>query len=256
MVGFKCVLRFFGHKSWMQLPTWEFQYRKRYFLGQKWRKRTSKPIVKVRKFYGTYGTWNLSLAHALEVNSAQKLHGNETQQTWPVKKTDAESIWKDMPQGFDIQLCHFTWNNSLAILWMFCHELCTYQLFSRNTHHMSPTWKHWNKKAFPNIKLLRSYHHVQDYSDRWVYLNLKNLLQFAAFEIWKRWSPSRFARGIHGFSASSLQNSSFVPGGQTGLKGWGRKQKAGHVSNEKKPGSLVYIGDYTTQVYRDYNKPL
>ena len=27
-------------------------------------------------------------------------------------------------------------------------------------------------------------------------------------------------------------------------------------SNEKKPGWLGYIGDYTTQVYRDYNKPL
>ena len=28
------------------------------------------------------------------------------------------------------------------------------------------------------------------------------------------------------------------------------------MSNEKKPGCLVYIGDYTTQFYRDYNKPL
>ena len=29
-----------------------------------------------------------------------------------------------------------------------------------------------------------------------------------------------------------------------------------HVSNEKNPGCLVYIGGYTTQLYRDYNKPL
>ena len=29
-----------------------------------------------------------------------------------------------------------------------------------------------------------------------------------------------------------------------------------HVSNEKNPGCLVYIRDYTTQLYRDYNKPL
>ena len=28
------------------------------------------------------------------------------------------------------------------------------------------------------------------------------------------------------------------------------------VSNEKNPGWLRYIGDYTTQLYRDYNKPL
>ena len=30
----------------------------------------------------------------------------------------------------------------------------------------------------------------------------------------------------------------------------------GHLSNEKNPGWLGYIGDYTTQLYRDYNKPL
>ena len=29
-----------------------------------------------------------------------------------------------------------------------------------------------------------------------------------------------------------------------------------HVSNEKNPGWLVYIGGYTTQLYRKYNKPL
>ena len=29
-----------------------------------------------------------------------------------------------------------------------------------------------------------------------------------------------------------------------------------HLSNEKKPGWLGYIGDYTLQLYRDYNKPL
>ena len=28
------------------------------------------------------------------------------------------------------------------------------------------------------------------------------------------------------------------------------------MSNEKKPGCLVYIGDCTTELYRDYNKPL
>ena len=29
-----------------------------------------------------------------------------------------------------------------------------------------------------------------------------------------------------------------------------------HLNNEKNPGWLGYIEDYTTQVYRDYNKPL
>ena len=29
-----------------------------------------------------------------------------------------------------------------------------------------------------------------------------------------------------------------------------------HLSNEKNPGCLGYRGDYTTQLYRDYNKPL
>ena len=29
-----------------------------------------------------------------------------------------------------------------------------------------------------------------------------------------------------------------------------------HLSQEKNPGWLGYIGDYTTQLYRDYNKPL
>ena len=28
------------------------------------------------------------------------------------------------------------------------------------------------------------------------------------------------------------------------------------MSNEKNPGWLGYIGDYTLQLYRDYNKPL
>ena len=28
------------------------------------------------------------------------------------------------------------------------------------------------------------------------------------------------------------------------------------MSHEKNPGWLGYIGDYTTQLYRDYNKPL
>ena len=28
------------------------------------------------------------------------------------------------------------------------------------------------------------------------------------------------------------------------------------VSNEKNPGCLGYVGDYTTQLNRDYNKPI
>ena len=38
------------------------------------------------------------------------------------------------------------------------------------------------------------------------------------------------------------------------FRGLGQISK-GHMSNEKRaPGWLGYIGDYTTQVYRDYNK--
>ena len=29
-----------------------------------------------------------------------------------------------------------------------------------------------------------------------------------------------------------------------------------YMSHEKNPGWLGYIGDYTTQLYRDYNRPL
>ena len=39
----------------------------------------------------------------------------------------------------------------------------------------------------------------------------------------------------------------------------GRKQTNSileQLSNEKNPGCLGYIGDYTTQLYRDYNKLL
>ena len=35
-----------------------------------------------------------------------------------------------------------------------------------------------------------------------------------------------------------------------------QKVSKGYVSNEKIPGCSVYIGGYTTQLYRDYNKPL
>ncbi len=33
-------------------------------------------------------------------------------------------------------------------------------------------------------------------------------------------------------------------------------QRCYHMSNENNPGWLGYIEDYTTQSYRDYNKPL
>ena len=36
----------------------------------------------------------------------------------------------------------------------------------------------------------------------------------------------------------------------------GRGEQKKYLSNEKNPGWLGYIGDYTTQVYMDYNKPL
>ena len=44
--------------------------------------------------------------------------------------------------------------------------------------------------------------------------------------------------------------------------GWCKDESADHIfikshgSSEKNPGWLGYIGDYITQLYRDYNKPL
>ena len=48
---------------------------------------------------------------------------------------------------------------------------------------------------------------------------------------------------------------------QTGvstLQGWKQNKKSTnpHLSNEENLGWLGYIGDYTTQLYGDYNKPL
>ena len=34
------------------------------------------------------------------------------------------------------------------------------------------------------------------------------------------------------------------------------RRNSTHMSNEKNPGWLGYIGDYTTHLNRDYNKPL
>ena len=39
-------------------------------------------------------------------------------------------------------------------------------------------------------------------------------------------------------------------------RGMTHNMSSDQLSNEKKPGCLGYIGDYTTQLYRDYNKPL
>ena len=51
------------------------------------------------------------------------------------------------------------------------------------------------------------------------------------------------------------------PVGSGWIKGLGRQwvispQGIPHLSNETNPGWLGYVGDYTTQLYRDYNKPL
>ena len=35
-----------------------------------------------------------------------------------------------------------------------------------------------------------------------------------------------------------------------------KMRRQSKLSHEKNPGCLGYIGDYTTQLYRDYNKPL
>ena len=45
-------------------------------------------------------------------------------------------------------------------------------------------------------------------------------------------------------------NMSFFP------SGFGILSTSSLLSNEKNPGCLGCIGDYTTQLYRDYNKPI
>ena len=35
-----------------------------------------------------------------------------------------------------------------------------------------------------------------------------------------------------------------------------REKKKHHLSSDQNPGWLDYVGDYTTQLYRDYNKAL
>ncbi len=46
-------------------------------------------------------------------------------------------------------------------------------------------------------------------------------------------------------------------GPMVGAVGLRKKKTWTYMSNEKRaPGCLVYIGGYTTQLYRDYNKPL
>ena len=40
-----------------------------------------------------------------------------------------------------------------------------------------------------------------------------------------------------------------LPSSKVGFSTW-------YMSNEKNPGCLGYTGDYITQLYRDYNRPL
>ncbi len=51
-----------------------------------------------------------------------------------------------------------------------------------------------------------------------------------------------------------------IPYVRIGVKGarfiFPNTQALGQLSNEKYPGCLGYMGDYTTQLYGDYNKPL
>ena len=48
------------------------------------------------------------------------------------------------------------------------------------------------------------------------------------------------------------------PSGIKGVSRWLQflEVSLAQLSNEKNPGYLLYIGDYTTQLYGDYNKPL
>ncbi len=48
----------------------------------------------------------------------------------------------------------------------------------------------------------------------------------------------------------------FVQNAGPGTDFTGSNGNKTHVSNEKNLGCFWYLGDYTTQLYRDHNKPL
>ncbi len=72
--------------------------------------------------------------------------------------------------------------------------------------------------------------------------------------LYKFWTRPLVAKVLHELDVSHICSSVF----SISMVG-GRKQTNSileQLSNEKNPGCLGYIGDYTTQLYRDYNKLL
>ena len=72
---------------------------------------------------------------------------------------------------------------------------------------------------------------------------------------WTFWNRHRY-RG--GSLANVCDGYLHVSTRDSGLRRffWIQNFKVADLSNEKNLGWLGYIGDYTTQLYRDYNKPL
>ena len=76
---------------------------------------------------------------------------------------------------------------------------------------------------------------------------------FLRFFCWKMMSSGFFGweifwgKGVSSFSGSEIVTMEVLVD---------MREKEYQLSHEKKPGWLFYIRDYTTQLYRDYNKPL
>ena len=62
-----------------------------------------------------------------------------------------------------------------------------------------------------------------------------------------QWKMARFLKGNDPIGDTPIFHWTMIMGERVKL--------AFQLSNGKNPGCLGYIGDYTTQLYRDYNKP-
>ena len=68
------------------------------------------------------------------------------------------------------------------------------------------------------------------------------------------WRNALTARSSAAISFHDLARQEIQRNGEMENVGFAKKAPKIHVSNEKNPGCLGYIGDYTTQLYRDYKK--
>ena len=94
-----------------------------------------------------------------------------------------------------------------------------------------------------------------DLSDGFLRICLKISPQSLGIQdpFWSMAQPSTTYHSKILFDGSEIPNNHRLDGAKTWeIMGYWPYQ----LSNEKNPGWLGHLGDYTTQLYRDYNKPL